>query len=229
MKFTKNEISFYVLLSGAFLVLSYYLYRFHYLLINSTAFSSFVMLLVGSIAIFLYLKQKSDTKIQSARVLLLEIRTAEERITQLKDKLQAKNNDLPLLFPTKSWKIYAHLFVSDFDQDELRLIGSFYDYGDLIEEFVKRNNDFFWVTTEERARVVQQKLAELVIHSQTRPEGSEVSLDDLKKDLLDMFANDAYSYTPERSVLEIKHYIENIGMITTTSAGTKLKSLAKMR
>ncbi len=230
MTFRKNEISFYILLAGIFLVLGYYLYKFHYSLINSNAFSSFVMLLVGSVAIFLYLKQKSDTRVQAARVLLIEIRTAEERMSQLKEKLQSGvTDDLPSIFPTKSWKIYSHLFVSDFDQDELKLLSAFYDYGDLIEDFAKRNNDFFWVTTEERARVVQQKLAELIIRSQTRPQGEEVDLAVLKEHFLDVFSNDTCAYTPKKSVNEIENYMRNIGRITTTSAGTKLKSLAKMK
>ena len=229
MRFNKNETSFYILVIGIFLSLSFYLYKSHYSAINSSAFSSFVMLLVGSVAIFLYIKQKIDEKVQAARILLLEIRTAEERIIQLKEKLQEEmTDDFPSLFPTKSWKSYAHLFVSDFDQDELKLIGSFFDYGDLIEDFAKRNNEFFWVTTEERARVVQQKLAELVIHSQTRAEGEEVDLNDLKKHFLDTFSNDTYTYTPKKSVNAIKNYVNNIGRITTTSAGVKLKKLAKM-
>ncbi len=229
MKFTKNEVSFYILVFGIFLSLSYYFYKFHYSVINSSAFSSFITLLVGSVAIFIYLKQKSDTKVQAARVLLLEIRTAENRIDQLKERLQIGNTeDLPSLFPTKSWKNYAHLFVSDFDQDELKLIADFYDYGDLIEDFAKKNNDFFWVTTEERARVVQQKLAELVVHSQTRPEGEEVDLDTLKKHFLDVFANDIYTYTPKKSINEIENHIKNMPGITTTSAGLKLKKLAKI-
>ncbi len=220
MKFTKNEISFYVLVLGIFFALSFYLYKFHYSVINSTAFSSFVMLLVGSIAIFLYLKQKSDAKVQAARVLLLEIRTAEERINQIKDMIEGSSSeDLPTVFTTNSWKTYSHLFVSDFDQDELKLVGAFYDYAALIGDFAKRNNDFFWITTEERARIVQQKLAELVV-SDVLPVERNKRLDDI--------SSDGYSYTPNKTIKEIKKYTEKIVSITTTSAGIKLKYLAKM-
>lgn len=221
MKITKNELSFYILVAGLSLGLSYYLYKFHYSIINSSAFSSFVTLLVGGIAIFLYIKQKSDTKVQAARVLLLEIRTAEERIKQIKEKIQdGRTDDLPSVFPTKSWKLYSHLFISNFDQDELKLIGDFYDYGDLIGEYTKRNNDFFWVTTEERARVVQQTLAKLIIEDvPEKDRGIKI----------DAISNDTSSpYTPNKTISTVKSYTEKIEFITTTSAGAKLKKLAKM-
>lgn len=205
----------------------WYLFKFNFSLINSVAFSSFSTLLVGGIAIYLYLIQKKDTKIQAARVLLLEIRTAEERISQIKEEVQdGLLHDLPSVFPTKSWKIYSNLFVSDFDQDELRSISLFYDYCELIEDFAKRNNDFFWVTTEERARIIQQKLADLVIHSQTTEES--IDLDLAKQKILDAFANDSYLYSPQKTINEIKKYSEKINAITTTSVGIKLKKIANM-
>lgn len=228
MKINKNELSFCILVVSFLSFFGYYLYKFHYNIINSTAFSSFVTLLVGSIAIGLYLKQKSDSKEQAARVLLLEIRTAEERLNQMNEKVSSGlTDDLPSIFPSTSWKMYSHLFVGDFDQDELRLMTSFYDYGGLIDDFVKRNNDFFWITTEERARVVQQKLVDLVIHSKTQEE--EVDLEALKHELLDVFANDTYSYTPKKTVEAIKNYLQKLNSVTTTSAGFKLKKLARMK
>lgn len=195
---------------------------------NSNLFIGLATIITGIGVVIVYYLQKRNSKIQAARVLLLEIRTAEERIRQIKDKVDSGfTNDLPSVFPTKSWKTYSHLFISDFDQDELILINSFYDYGDLVEEFAKRNNDFFWVTTEERARVVQNKLADLVIHSKTQT--PEIDLNTLKQELLDVFASDSYTYTPRKTIDAITNYTEKIENITTTSAGKKLKIIAKMR
>lgn len=198
--------------------------------INSQLFVAMITLFAGAVAYILYLKQKSDEKIQIARVLLLEIRTAEERIGKIKEKVQENNtNDLPSVFPSRSWKQHSYLFVSDFDQDELKLIGSFYDYGELIEDFVRRNNDFFWVTTEERARVIQQKLADVIINSkQENATETENLKNRLKRDFLDEFSNDPYSYAPQKTIDGIRSYTEKISQITTTSAGAKLKRLARM-
>ncbi len=195
---------------------------------NSNLFVGLATIITGAVAILVYFKQKKDFKVQAARVLLMEIRTAEERIAQIKDKIQNNfTNDFPSVFPTKNWKTYSHLFISDFDQDEIKAISSFYDYGDLIEEFAKRNNDFFWVTTEERARVVQQKLADIVFKAK-EPATSPVDIS-TRKQTLNEFTNDPYSYTPQKTLEAIKSYTEKVGTITTTSAGIKLKKIAKLK
>lgn len=157
----------------------------------------------------------------------MEIRTAEERIKQIKEKIQTSSaNDIPSVFTTNSWSQYSHLFISDFDQDELTLISSFYHYGGLIEDFVRRNNDFFWISAEERARMAQQKLADIVIAAKTGT--GEHDLENLKDNILPTFANDTYLYSPQRTLDEIKNYTNKIENITTTSVGVKLKRIAKL-
>jgi len=195
--------------------------------LDSQFFVALVTLSTGFLAYLIYLRKKSDEKVQIARVLLLEVRTAEERIGQIREKIRSRDtNDLPSIFATKSWNKHSYLFISDFDQDELKLIGDFYNYAELVEDFVRRNNNFFWVTTEERAKVVQQKLVELIIHSKSSD--NPVDLNSLKENLLDNFANDPYSYFPNKIVLEIGNYIEKINPIMVTSVGIKLKKLARM-
>ncbi|MCW1888358.1 MAG: hypothetical protein KIH67_002280 [Candidatus Moranbacteria bacterium] len=232
MRFTKNEISFYILTAGIFGGIACYLYKFQYSLVSSAAFSSFITLLVGSIAIFLYLKQKSDAKVQAARVILLEIRTAEDRIRLIKEMIKNQSSDdLPLVFTTKSWKVYSHLFVSDFDSDELKLINSFYDYGDLIEEFGKKDNNFFWVNTEEKAKVLQQIIGQVI--EGYYEEGADIQnfeekivkkLNFIRKG----FDSYGFTYSPQRTVGEMQNYLEKIDYITTSTCGAKLKKIAKM-
>lgn len=233
MKISRNQISFYILITGLLIALTFFVFNSYRDIVDSEAFSAFATLFVGGIAIFLYLKEKSDKKAQAARVLLLEIRSAEEKITQIKDLIKEGDTeeDLPNIFPTKSWKKFSNLFVSDFDTDELKLINDFYEYGELVEEFAKRNNDFFWVTTEERARLVQQKMAKLNLE-EYRTNGiknlKEHSFLTIRDAVLDEISNARYDYRPNKTLKRIAIYIEKINNITTSSAGAKLKTIAKM-
>lgn len=100
-------------------------------------FNGLATLTTGGVAWLVYYRQKKDFKVQAARVLLTEIRIAEERIDKIRENIN--NNlllDLPLVFVTKNWKKYAYLFISDFDTDELKLINVFYESGERVEEFV---------------------------------------------------------------------------------------------
>ena len=199
---------------------------------NSGFFVGLATIITGVVVLLVYFQQKRDMKVQAARVLLTEIRTAEERINQIKEAVQrGLTNDLPSVFTTKSWQTYSHLFVSDFDQDELKLIGLFYDCGELIEDFAKRNNSFFWVTTEERARVSTQKVAEIILKA------SEMAItEDQKNEYISTsraFLSsklDSYNvmYVPAKTMDEIKAYLNKVQMITTSSCGVKLKKFAKV-
>lgn len=191
-------------------------------------FSGIATLLTGAVAISIYFYQKRDAKIQAARVLLTEIRIAEDRIDQIRDKIMNNSTmDLPTVFPTENWKKYSHLFISDFDQDELKLLNAFYDHGELIEDFAKRNNNYFWITTEERARVTVQKIAQFVDESFgiVNPDNNVVAKRDFISKGLDMYNQ---IYAPTKTLDGIKDYLPKIPKITTSSCGMKLKKIAKM-
>ena len=189
----------------------------------SDYFSGLATIFTGLIVVIIYYRQKSDSKVQAARVLLTEIRIAEERIDQIRDKMNSNSTlDLPSVFPTKSWKNYSYLFISDFDQDELKLINSFYDYGEQIEESAKRSNDFFWINVEERAKVTLQKLAKYIDESfgtENPSQGITQKRDFLSKNLDDF----NLPYNPQKTLESVKTYLSQIQKITTSSCGLKLK------
>ena len=198
---------------------------------NSSFFVALTTIATAFVAWLVYQAKIKNDKIQAARVLITEIRIAEERIDQMKNKMNDTiPSDLPLIFPTKSWKKYSHLFISDFDQDELKLLNAFYDYGELAEEYAKKDNDFFWMATEERARVTVQKIAEFsceAINNDTI-ENKDKFIQN-KRDLLSgMLDRNNTLYAPSKSVNVIKKILPSMPQITTSSCGLRLKKLAKL-
>lgn len=200
--------------------------------LNSNFFIGIVTLITGLAVWVVYKFEKSGQKVQAARVLLTEIRTAEERVGQIRDKITAENiRDLPIVLPIKSWKTYAPLFISDFDQDELNLLNSFYDYAELIEEFAKRNNDYFWITTEERARVTVQKIADFSAEAISNfPDNmaQDSYVETKRKQLSQLLDSQNVPYTPVKTIDGIKILLAKIPAVTTSSCGTRLKKLAKL-
>ena len=191
-------------------------------------FSGLATLVTGSVAIWIYFYQKKDRKKQAARVLLTEIRIAEERIGQIRDKIINNSTmDLPSVFTTDNWSKYAHLFISDFDQDELKLINSFYDYGQVIEDFAKRNNNYFWLVTEERARVSVLKVADFITESYGM-NNADIEVKNKKKYLEIGFDEYNSMYSPQKTLNGIKDYLPKVPQITASSCGMKLKRIAKL-
>lgn len=198
---------------------------------NSSFFVSLVTMGTALVAWLVYRSKLSSDKVQAARVLVTEIRIAEERLDKMRDNMT--DNILGYstpIFPTKSWKVYSHLFISDFDQDELKLLNSFYDYGELAEEYAKKDNNFFWVATEERAKVSVRKVADFITEAINQgsddPDGK--SIQNKKTRLDSLLDKHSLLYTPAKSVNEIKKLLPNIPKITTSSCGPKLKKLAKL-
>jgi len=193
-------------------------------------FSALVTLIVGSFAYIVYKLQKKDEKIKAARIVLSEIRNAERVVDDLRANLSShKVGELPSALPSNSWEEYSYIFARDFDQDELELINSFYSLCKQVQTFAEKDNNFFWVTTEERAKVVQQKLAETVLASADKTTGvvNQLVLDTFKRNFLDPFSNEAYSYSPVKTVKGIEELVIRIPKITVTTCGTKLKMMAK--
>ncbi|USN53735.1 MAG: hypothetical protein H6760_01015 [Candidatus Nomurabacteria bacterium] len=193
------------------------------------AFSTFLVGLLGLSTLILYRRQRKDKKTDVARILLTEIRNAEQRIEEIRGLVERGAKDFPHILPNNSWRDFSYLFAADFDQDELQEISVFYSQCEAMQESSKKDNDFFWVTTEHRAEVYQDKLATIYELSYDRNSNKfdEQKFKTLKENFLDKFADSPHSYAPEKTVSQLKHGLAITNKITTTSAGQKLKRLAK--
>ncbi len=148
--------------------------------LNSPFFSGLATLATGLIAIAVYLWQKQSEKVNAAVSIIFEIRNAETNVDIVSEKINSNSmNDLPSVLPTNNWKKYSHLFAKDFDEDEFRMINTFYNSCVLIEDLIVKQNNFIWIATEERARVAQKLLGD--IHIQFQKDHHDAGNDEEKK------------------------------------------------
>lgn len=109
--------------------------------LNSPFFSSVVTLVVGLIAYILYLKQKNDAKQDIAKLILQEIRFAENEIRRVNQKGNADYFLSRKLLPTNSWHKNIHVFISDLDQSQVDMISEFYTRAEYLDYLIKIISD----------------------------------------------------------------------------------------
>jgi hypothetical protein len=192
--------------------------------LNSTFFVALATILTGLTAFILFFRQKGDERKNAAVIILLEIRNAELKAETIREKIDGEliTGDLPPILPVNSWKRYIHLFAKDFDQDELGLINDFYARCEIIQEHAERNNNYFWIATEERTKIVQQMHMELI----DRTHETLSDLPQLKDSILQRYVNDAFLYVPKKTARVITYHLQDFPRITSTTAGAKLKGIA---
>ena len=95
---------------------------------------SVVTLLVGSFAICLYYRQKADAKRNVARIIIQEIRRAEDIIAEYKQV--GSYQFAKKIIATNSWTGNIHFFVGDINNDELDKISDLYSTGEYLDNLV---------------------------------------------------------------------------------------------
>lgn len=134
-----NRFSFLLLI---FLILAFSVkYSFVYFqnFVSSNFFVALITLIVGSIAICLYLVQKIENKRDSARTVIQEIRRAEEIIEDYREN--GSYQFTKKIIATNSWSKNIHHFVGDLDNDELDKISELYSTGEYLDHIIQRISD----------------------------------------------------------------------------------------
>ena len=130
----KNRLSSYILLFGFVVFGIFVSLKFFYIFVNSNFFLALVTLIVGGVAIFLYLIQKINRKRDAARIIVQEIRRAEDIISDYKKT--GSYQFAKKIIATNSWAENIHLFVGDLDNDELDKISDLYSTGEYLDNLV---------------------------------------------------------------------------------------------
>lgn len=208
--------------------------------LNSNFLIALVTLVAGTIAFYLYNKQKSDSKKDAANIILLEIQSAERILTQIAEDVRAERLPNKYLLPTESWSKYKYYFVRDLDRDEWDLITEFYNNAKLFDEAVRYNSSMFQ-KNEEQIRVNMLRIpAEYIkeyINGETcnnedeetqRLEKAFEKSQEFQRIFLSRVG--ALFYSPQKPLNDGTEAFNNINkMLSQTSVGTKLKKLSGLK
>lgn len=193
---------------------------------NSNFFIGLATVITGLVIILVYFLQQTQRKSDAATIILMEIRNAERSIQQIKDTKDIKGVSV---LPTNSWKEFNHLFVRDFDRDELESIINFFNQCALAEEEIEKLNNIIVASYESKAGVIFSKIMELADkYKENTPEDNLKDGSEFLKErdkILNTYYRDKSIYLPGDPQTTLLKYITNIQFIMNSSVGQKLKKI----
>jgi len=160
----KNKVSSYILISGIVVLGIFISLRFFDLFVNSNFFLALVTLVVGGIAIYLYLVQKRNEKRDAAKIIIQEIRRAEDIISDYKKT--GGYQFAKKIIATNSWAKNIHLFVGDLDNDELDKISDLYSTGEYLDRLVGEISQITFQFEVERGKQLIVQAQQQIIQNQ---------------------------------------------------------------
>lgn len=173
-------------------------------------------------AIFVYKRQREEDKQHISRLLVNEIRNAENAITKLKERTESIDIPEIIILPQNSWNKYSHLFTKDFDQDETQSINNFYSDVERANYIVSQGNsmELFLLQIRQRSNGIQKKIMDILESSDTEQAQKNVDLFTSK------LSKGLFHYAPQGFNTRLDSYLKKIKFILNTPAGAKLKRIA---
>lgn len=186
---------------------------------NSSFFVALVTLLVGIIAIRLYILQQLDQKSDAAKLILQEIRYAEQVFRQA---TTAGLTTFPLyqkMLPTNNWNKNIHLFIHELEETELDLISRLYSTSLYIDHLVSKISDL--KTQKSEPNIFQQQLIQpkITFTEQQQP----IQINNLNL----MHEPNAISFEELQVMTLLQIVCAQMEPVYNTPTGEKLKRLSK--
>lgn len=181
-------------------------------------FNGATTLIAGSVAWLIYLYNKKDRKVEAATILLDEIRIAEREIDNIKKNKAI--SDYTFILPSNHWDEFQHLFVKNFDPDEMQKISDFFKACSLAEESTKLLRSYLPASMDQKVRNIQDKLLELIEKTTNKEEYEKE-----KERILKIFHDENYWFLPNAPKEKLIDYLQNINQLSLTSIGVKLKNI----
>ncbi len=125
--------------------------------LNINFLNGMATILAAFIAIFLYYWERSKKKRDAAKIIVQEIRRAEDIINEYKEHSEYKFTKK--IIATNSWAKNIHYFVMDLDQDELDKISNLYSTGEYLDSIIIKVSDYKF---DENIKIYQKKFNQMV-------------------------------------------------------------------
>ncbi len=201
-----------------------------FLLEGLSPYLTAIVTAVGAIAAYvIYEKQKKDDLKNAARAVLLEVRQSEKIVKALLT-IKESSIDYPKQFtkilPQGNWYKYSHLFVNEMANEEYEQMNEYYGYCETIEKYLIKNHNFFWVTTEERARQ-KESLGAILAEKNTALSPSDFK--ELIESVSSLYISNTSAYAPQGIITEINKTLDSITLISTTPTWGTLKRIARYK
>lgn len=193
---------------------------------DSNLFQTITILFVGIFVFIVYIIHVWDERSRAATILFMEIREIEGALKKLLEAVSSGNpySSSPII-KENSWEKYKFIFIKYLDQDEYALISEFYSTVCRIEE--------------ERSILIKQIITSFLtkcraLHEavvDTAKERCDIS-DEEFLTITGKIAKKVYLDTPKfQSLMPQKlmsSLLQNIRYITTSTAGLKIKKIARI-
>jgi hypothetical protein len=192
-----------------------------YNFLDSNLFQTVIIFTTGLIALIIYLLKKYNEKKDAARIIINEIRQAERAIQEIKNNKFL--TELSIILPIDTWQNKKHLFLNNLDEDELVLLDSFYFKCTYAEQYKNMLYDIRNKAIYAKSNYMQNKLIDMMFNNMDNRELYEEE----KRKLTNMADSEPWVFSAKTPLDNVIEYISNINIITTTTAGIKLKKIAK--
>lgn len=179
-------------------------------------FSGLATLVTGMVAWLVYLYNKRDRKIEIATIILNDIVAAEREIHNIRTNKVV--NDYTYILPVNHWEESQHIFIKNFDSDELSRISNFFKICSLTEESLKLMRSYLPIAMEQKVRVTQDKLIELASNTNDKSEYASK-----KSKVLGVFEPEDYWFSPNTPRLNLINFLQDVEQLSLSSIGTKFK------
>lgn len=125
--------------------------------LETNSFNGLATMFTALVAILLYYWEQRKKKRDAAKIIVQEIRRAEEIINEYKEHKAYKFTKK--IIATNSWAKNLHYFVGDLAQDELDKISNLYSTGEYLDLIIAKISDHKF---DENIKIYKEQIQQIV-------------------------------------------------------------------